>query len=372
MESLPATDVLLHNRLVDAEYELTLTSLRVILLGVTRLLPHTSSLDATFSVAEYTTLTGVSSHSVPTDLRAAAQELVDAELRLPTDDNRQQPRHRRQWESTRLVTAARLESRTGVFTLTFADSVAHYVSSLSRNFCKFSLQQAMTLPSKHALRWFALVKSWQGKKDEQGNYRPFILLLDDLRSRFGIAPEEYGKYSHLRARVLDDPIKQLRLHTDLCFGYRPRKKARKVVQFEITPQANTLPHVPTAAAGTDGRVLPSTDRWSSHSAADTTSGFRRLKEFVLGAAQTESRLQTAAKRDNSGDAEGYRIQQADRDVEDCTKALETAYKLDPPNPSAVAMRAKHLADAQARRLMITTSVAQSSPPSPEAPSDGEV
>ena len=347
METESGIEVLIHNRIVDANVKLSLTSLRVFVLGVTRLLPRDDNRTASFPVADYTALIGASSHSVHDDLRAAAQELLQAEVEIPADDYRQKPRDKRSWETVRLITDARLEPHTGEFKLTFTDAIIRYITNQRRNSCRFDLRQAMALTSRHAFRCFTLVKSWRGKKDAKGVYQPFFVGLEELRTRLGIAKDEYKKYSHFRARVLDDSVAQLQTHTDLCFSYRPRKKSRKIVQFAITLKSNAPSLTTAGMEALDCLVQPNAVPTAPATIVDTASEFRKLKERVDGSASTAHKQMRSVAQGWSQANKTKSIKNKMEDVDHHRHMLQLARDFVPLNPQVVTEREKYLANAEA-------------------------
>ena len=251
-------EVYKHNRLIDGRFRLSINGLRVFALGVTKLKPgkaHGSSI-VSFTTQEYSDLLESSSNSLHADLRETARELVGAKVSIPLDDNRQKPAKRRGWLEATLVSAAHLNPRTGVFRMEFSEMLSPWIFSLQRNFVRYELQYAMSLTSCYAFRLYELVKSWQGNVDEKGRHRPFTVRLDDLRKTLGIEKTEYLKFSHFRARVLDDSIKQMERHTDISFSYKAIKESRAVVALELTllPRVSTQPAAPVPEEQPDSQL----------------------------------------------------------------------------------------------------------------------
>ena len=67
------------------------------------------------------------------------------------------------------------------------------------------------------------------------------IMIDDLRKKLGVEPEQYKAMSDFKKRVLDHGIKQINEHTDINAKYEQHKTGRTITAMSFTFKVKKAP-----------------------------------------------------------------------------------------------------------------------------------
>ena len=115
------------------------------------------------------------------------------------------------------------EDNSGYIHFRFSEAVVPLITRLGSNFTSYEIQKIVKLTSSYAIRLYELLIQWK----QQGTTQKF--LIEDLRSKLGVEPEQYKELHNLKVRVIDLAVKQINQHTDLMVSYEQHKEGRTVV-----------------------------------------------------------------------------------------------------------------------------------------------
>ncbi len=124
--------------------------------------------------------------------------------------------------------------------LKIAPELKPYLLELGNNFLKYNITNILPLRSAFIIRLYELCKDHYS---EGTRYRDsvtsvtFDIKVDKLRELFEI-PNSYQYSSHIKTRIIDKAVKQLKDKTDIQIVYKEQKIGRKVDRLLITVKDN--------------------------------------------------------------------------------------------------------------------------------------
>lgn len=122
------------------------------------------------------------------------------------------------------------ETGKGMISMQFHEKLEPYLLNLQREYTKYLLGYVMKFKYEHSFRIYELLKEYE-------RFGERTLEVEGLKKMlFGEKANNYQKYSHFKARVINKAIEEINAHSDLKVELiKEEKKARKVVGlvFEI-------------------------------------------------------------------------------------------------------------------------------------------
>lgn len=115
----------------------------------------------------------------------------------------------------------------GEVTLVFSEGVSPYLTQLSGNFSSFKLANIRHLNSQHAQRLYELLNRFL----DTGVRR--FADLDDFRFVMALQGA-YPVWKDLRRYVIEPALAEINRCTNICAGYAPIKRGRRVAGIEFT------------------------------------------------------------------------------------------------------------------------------------------
>lgn len=125
---------------------------------------------------------------------------------------------------------------TGEITVEVDNKIWRVLTDFSEGFRRFELNKALALPSSYSLQFYMVLS---------GQARPFQLMIDELKSWLGIAPDKYKKdgkdrVDHIEDRILRPVKKLLDENCPYTFTYEkirsnPHNKKSVAVGFKFFP-----------------------------------------------------------------------------------------------------------------------------------------
>lgn len=214
------------NKLINASYSLGIPEQRVIFLAIVEAREQKKMIDARgvlqIHASSYQEQFKVEKHTSYDALKSAVQGLFEAYFEY--DDIHEQtgkPAH----HVVRWVQKASYIETAGMIELQFTDAVIPLITRLTEQYTEYELKQVSELQSEYAIRLYELMMQWKsvGKTNK--------ITLAELRSKLGVAPEQYKAMHNFKARVLDLAISQINDFTDITAEYEQHKTGRAITGF---------------------------------------------------------------------------------------------------------------------------------------------
>ena len=214
------------NKLINASYSLGIPEQRVIFLAIVEARAQERMIDARgvlqIHASSYQEQFKVEKHTSYGALKSATRGLFDAYFEY--DDVHEQTgkpvHHLVNW-----VQKISYIDTAGMIELQFTDAVIPLITRLSEQYTEYDLKQVSELQSEYAIRLYELMMQWKmvGKTNK--------IMIDELRSKLGVKPEQYKAMNNFKARVLDLAISQINDFTDVTATYEQHKSGRAVTGF---------------------------------------------------------------------------------------------------------------------------------------------
>lgn len=138
--------------------------------------------------------------------------------------------------------------RSGIATVRIDDRLAPYLFDLGQKFTQYQLYNILGMKSAFSVRIYELMKSYayQGSKTFEIDELKHLLMVDTVKS--------YNRFPSFRQKVLEPAQNEINELTDLCIGFEPITKGRKVVKLKFTIQQKALEQRLSAASATNMRL----------------------------------------------------------------------------------------------------------------------
>ncbi len=201
------------NDLVEATYRLTLNEQRLILLSISHLdsrkPPPTGQI--TISAADFSEQFGLDLKSTYHSMEEAANTLYERDIKRIRGGIR---------ERIRWVYTVKYHDGEGKVTLGFSPEILPYLTLLHKRFTSYDLKRVSALNSVYSIRLFEMLTQY-------ASVGVMIITVDELRERLDLG-DKYQRYSHLKLRVIEPAVAELRQKSDLEIDWGVERKGRKV------------------------------------------------------------------------------------------------------------------------------------------------
>ena len=213
--------VVQHNALVNAQFSLNITELRLFLEMLARISPQ----DTEFVKCQ------VEIHNIveaTSNNYAHVRKMVDSfggsKLRIEKLGPDGRRRQKRIFTVIPLVEYAEYREGEGVVEAQFNKRLLPYLLELRDNFTKAQLAELLKLKSPSSFRIYWLLR-------EYASFGRRTMPLEELKTILGLV-EEYDRFNNFRVRILDRAQQEL-ADTDTAFTYKTIKEGREVVAIEF-------------------------------------------------------------------------------------------------------------------------------------------
>lgn len=209
------------NRVVTSYYHLTVGEMRMIWEIASRIRPEDVDLTVhRFTLSELSEIVG--SNLTFAEAEALIMRLWRRELHVQSPDGQRR-------QSYRWITSAERRADENLFTVGLEPALKPFFLSL-QEWVQASREQLRQFSSEYSARIYLWACAVRNKRD-----RTWKMTIEELRARLGIGPDEYPRFSSLKARVLDPPIKEINTRSDFRIAYRVERngKAAVAVHFAL-------------------------------------------------------------------------------------------------------------------------------------------
>ena len=231
-----------HNKLISASYSLGVPEQRIIFLAIVAARAQDKLIDARgvlqIHASSYQDQFKVEKHSAYKALKSATRGLFDAYFEY--DDIHEQTGKPAHYIVNWVQKIVYIDTA-GMIELQFTDDVIPLITRLTEQYTEYDLKQVSELQSEYAIRLYELMMQWQsvGKTNE--------ILIDDLRKKLGVKPEQYKQMCNFKTRVLDHAVKQINEHTDITVKYEQHKTGKTITAVSFAfKKKKVLEHIDPA------------------------------------------------------------------------------------------------------------------------------
>lgn len=213
------------NALVQAQFNLSLSEQRLVLLAIVEARNNGTMIDAntliSIHASNYAKQFGTDSKTAYKILKAASEVLEDKKIKFlekSPKTGKLTPMN------VPFLTKAGYEDHSGYIHLRFSIEVIPLITRMGIKFTSYEIQNIVKLTSGYAIRLYELIIQWRDNKGVTQKYS-----IEELRSKLGVEPEQYTELYNLKIRVIDLAMKQINKHTDLTVSYKQHKEGRTIV-----------------------------------------------------------------------------------------------------------------------------------------------
>lgn len=208
------------NALIEANYRLSLTEQRIILLMASMVEPEDEDFKRyQIYVKDYMRIVGVERPTLYRDMVKMIDDLMRAIVAIRLSDEEILHTH---WIQNQVIKIGG-----GCVDVTFDPELKPFLLHLKERFTTYRLENIIRLKSVYSIRIYELLKQYQGL----GSRR---ITIEDLRKMLGIEPKEYPLYGNFKAKVLSVAYQEINEKTDIRFSFKEIKQGRKVYELEFT------------------------------------------------------------------------------------------------------------------------------------------
>lgn len=210
------------NRLVEANYRLSLNEQRLILLACSKLTKNTEYGDIiSVSASDYADQFNVDSDTAYTLLKSANETLFKRYLTfIEFDKAGHETVFKMRWCDN-----IGYKKVGGILHLRFTKEVFPLVCQLEKNFTKIELDAVKNFTSVYAYRLYEVLMKWRTV-----GHTP-VIAVEDLRKIFGIDSKQYRIMSDFKKKVLDFAVTQIQQLSDIEL-YNPSDKNSEYAQIK--------------------------------------------------------------------------------------------------------------------------------------------
>jgi len=222
------------NALVEANYRLTLTQQRIVLLMASMVQPGDEDFKIyRIHVKDLLDILDVTRPNLYVQMILMIRDLMRSVVTIPLSDEKHLDTH---WISNQVY-----EVGGGYSDITFDPRLKPFLLHLKERFTTYKLENVIRLKSIYSIRIYELLKQYQGIGKR-------VLTIEALRKMMGIGSNEYDRYNDFKRYVLQVAHREINAKTDISFGYREIKLGRKVHELEFTITRKAPPAEPDKAA----------------------------------------------------------------------------------------------------------------------------
>ncbi|MGP9753453.1 replication initiation protein RepM, partial [Psychrobacter sp. AOP22-C2-15] len=154
-------------------------------------------------------------------LKSACKSLYQAEFLWADKDEKNRTRN----HESRFVQRATYCEGGAYVEIMFSNDIIPLITRLETQYTEYEIKQIVDLQSSYALRLFELLMQWK-----KVGVTP-VIKLKNLRSRLGVAEDQYDTMSNFKKRVLDFAVKEINENTDVTVAYEQQKEGRRIIGF---------------------------------------------------------------------------------------------------------------------------------------------
>jgi len=208
------------NTLIEANYRLSLTQQRIVLLLASLVQPDDKDFKTyRIYVKDLMDILDINRSHLYEQMIVMIRNLMKIVVTINLGDGK--------YLDTHWIDGQKYEIGGGYSDITFHPELKPFFLCLKERFTTYKLENVMRLKSIYSIRIYELLKQYQsiGKR---------TITIENLRKMLGILPKEYKTYNNLKRKVIEVAHKEINEKTDISFEFREIKHIRRVVELEFT------------------------------------------------------------------------------------------------------------------------------------------
>lgn len=239
------------NRLVEANYYLSLTEQKAILFFISQLdknAEHFCKME--FSVKEISDALGLGKNCY-TKLSKLADDLLKKVLTIRTN------KYEKGWYKTHWVQSMEYLDGEGKLIVQFDEELTPELLQLKEAYVKSSTRLCLSFKGKYTARFYMMICQYERKKER-------VFFIEDLVEKFQLGESYKNRISNLKNYVIEPAMNELKSKSDITFNYEYIKNGRiinalrifNISRVKITPsnaKKSALSELVTPAGTRDGK-----------------------------------------------------------------------------------------------------------------------
>ncbi len=207
------------NTLVEANYRLTLSQQRVILLMVSMIHPDDEDFkEYRIYTKDLMDILDITRPNLYAQMIKMIFDLMHIVLTIRISDS--------EYLNTHWISSQQYKIGGGYSEITFDPKLKPFLLCLKDRFTTYKLENVIRLKSVYSIRIYELLKQYQ-------NIGKRTITIDGLRSMLRIEPKEYRLYGDFKRKVIMVAYREINEKTDISFEYKEKKLGRKVNEIEF-------------------------------------------------------------------------------------------------------------------------------------------
>lgn len=203
------------NRLVEANYNLTVDEKRLILTAISIIhskkeVPEKIDITA----IQYASIFKIDLDSAYSQLKKATNKLYERDIYFNDGDK---------LERIRWVDRATYHNGEGKVSLYFTSHIRPFLGQINRTYSAYHLELISELSSFYSIRIFELIHQYK-------TYMSRWITIEKFREMLGLQ-NKYPRYTELRRSVIEKAVKEINKKTIYNLAYQVEKQGRKVTKI---------------------------------------------------------------------------------------------------------------------------------------------
>lgn len=247
------------NKLITANYDLSLQEQKIILTLASMVQPHdTEFKEYEFRIKDFIKLLGIKDDKKYSEVPKITKDLMKKVFEI---------REGKDIVQLSWLSSTRYKTGEGTVILKFDSNLKPYMLELKELYTSFKLENVLSLKSKYSIRFYEILKSNLFKKCIE-------IECEELKKMAGAKEKAYNIYANFKNKVLLQAQKELCKKTDICFEFEEIKTGRKVTALKFYIKPN---QVQKEISATQTDPEPKAQKEISE---DEAFGVRRVKELI--------------------------------------------------------------------------------------------
>jgi plasmid replication initiation protein len=211
------------NKLVEANYKLTLNEHRLIFTLIAQIKPEDQEFEEYFiKINDLKTLFEITTNDYYSRIKKITKSLLSKPLSIPTKEGILQCN----W-----ISSAHYFDNEGTVKLRFDPALKPYLLQLKSYFTAYGLDNIIRLKSVYSIRLYELLlKEYHYYSKKRIN---FVFSIKELKAMLGIEEDEYPFFANFKVKVLYIAEKELKAKSNLYFEYKTIKTGRAITDIEF-------------------------------------------------------------------------------------------------------------------------------------------
>jgi plasmid replication initiation protein len=210
------------NSLVEARYALTKNEQLILCAMISFINPNDEEfLTFKTSISQFLTMLNVDKKSGNREMKRVIKRLLSRVIEIETPDG---------WKMYQWCSYAEANTKEDFLLLCFHPKLKPYLLELKGRFTSFKLDDVIDLKSFYSIRFYQLLKDYDGRKKSVFSY-----LLVDLREiLLGRGSKKYPVFKDFRRNILDVAKNELDKKSPLSFTFESIRIGRRIGQIQFT------------------------------------------------------------------------------------------------------------------------------------------